>query len=194
VNTEQNKRLGDEIICCAYFCRGRALIPILVTLLLLVYFVYGSHETFLKGDYLGMLIFFVTDLMAVLFLLDYLLSDKIIFYRNRVTKIWHAFGSRTIYYSSAKAHRNPESMTESWTISETRLNGKVLFPQIPICFQRRLYSADALEEILSILSDLAGDKTKDFWADKSERQAMIIFGLIFVVLFGVPLVLFFFRN
>jgi hypothetical protein len=185
MKTEERKGQGQEIIGCAYFSVEKAILPILVVLLLLAYFVYGSYETFLKRNYTGVLIFFIADLATILFLVDYLLSDRIIFYRNRVTKTWRVLGSRTIYYSNAKVFRNEYSThTDTWIIGETEPAGKPLFLRLPICYGHRLYLSDKSEEILSILTDLTDKKTEDFWANKSERRALIIFGLFSSILVG----------
>jgi hypothetical protein len=193
MNTEQRKGRRDEIIGSAHFSIEKAIYRIMGYLILLLVCVIASYNTFLKGNYLGVFLLFIMCLIALQFLLDNLFSDRIVFYRDRVTKIWHALGSRTIYFSSARVIRN-QYRTDEWVIRETRLNGKTLFLQIPISYEPSLFHSAESEGIVSILTDLAGHKTKDFWSDKTESQCAIIFALYFAVFFAFLLLIVWYRN
>jgi hypothetical protein len=183
--SEKRRRTRNCWLCL--FLYERASFQITCYLLLLCYSACGCYKTFVKGSYIGVFLTFVLGVIALQFLLDYLFSDRIIFYRDRVTKIWHALGSRTIYYSTAKIFRYTESLAYDWVIREKGPYGEYISMQLPIVYSRQLYHSDASEEIASILNDRTEEKTKDFWANKSESQCVIIFALFFAVLIGALL-------
>lgn len=138
-------------------------------------------------------VWWIIGLGAFLLLLEMLLSDRIIFYRDKVTKVWHFFGSRTIPYSNARVIL-AYIRTNMWTISEGRPPGQYLALQIPIvCRPRHLSPPEASQAVKSILKDLACETKKITWADRNPELVKLLFVIWFAVLFGaiIFLVLYF---
>lgn len=192
MHTGQNSGPEPDIIGHAHYSTKEASFQIIKWFILFSMFTMLVHHCVLKGKYLEMLVMIMADITAFLAVVDYTFSDRIIFYRDRVTKIWWGLGSKTIYYIDAKVSKNLKG-PEWWMIREKGPNGKPVFFQIPIRYYPDLFHSQESEKILSTLADLADVRTK-FWANKSERQCVIIFALLFTILFGAMLFSVWYRN
>ncbi len=129
-----------------------------------------------KGEALVGVLMFVGVLLMFPGLLDLVLSDRIIFYGNRVTKIWHILKPRTIYFSRAKVWRKKLSSDPlEWEIRETGPNGESLFMQRLIFYDPRFFPSEASEEIHSLLIDLADDEIEGRqYSKKADLIAVIV--------------------
>jgi hypothetical protein len=191
-NTGQNSGPEPNIIGYAHYSIREALFQIVKWSILFSMFTMLVHHCVQEGKYLEMVVMIMADLMAFLAVVDYTFSDRIIFYRDRVTKIWWGLGSKTIYYFDAKVSKNSKGL-EWCQIREKGPNGKPFLFQIPIRYYPDLFHSQESEKILSILADLADVRTK-FCANKSERQCVIIFALLFSIPIGAMLFIAWYRN
>ena len=102
--------------------------------------------------------------VVLLYALDSLLTKLIIFYQDRVVKIWNFLGQETIYYSKAKvsgAPRNWQIQRLNWyQITETKHNGRSLLFQIPIIYGAYFVPPDAAKKIDWIIDYLTGKNEK----------------------------------
>lgn len=185
MDIEQRKGRGDEIICSARYSLGRVSLWI-IGHFLVVYLCFGlAHDSFLKENHIGAFVMFAIGLLLLLFVLEQIFSERIIFYGDRVTKVWHVFGSRTIYYSNAKA-TGPGKGT--YWIRETGLNRQYAFTKIPIVCRPYLCSSDVSKEVRAILDRLTDSRIKAL-TDKNLRLIKILIISYFTLLFGVGLFL-----
>jgi hypothetical protein len=122
---------------------------------------------------IGTIIFCINDkeyvrafLLTLMFLLpcilitsDSILFKELIFYRDKVTKLWYLFGSRTIYYGNAKIvgpPRNMKWLSSAYQIRENNDKGKTILKQIPILYISFFFpskTSKAIKEIGDFLTD-----------------------------------------
>lgn len=98
--------------------------------------------------------------IVLLFALDQIFTDQIIFYQDKVVKIWHFLGQRTIYYSSAKVTGGNSKVVQRpkwYQITETKDNGRRLWFQIPILYGAQFVPSDTAEEVDVIVDYLTGN-------------------------------------
>lgn len=95
----------------------------------------------------------LAGLVMILLFLDTLFSERLIFYSDRVTKVWRGFGSRTIYYLNAEVGDTYHGMV---SIRESDANGRRSWPQIPIFIQDSLFSFKVREELNVIINYMTG--------------------------------------
>ncbi|MGB6066460.1 MAG: hypothetical protein WBG50_16785, partial [Desulfomonilaceae bacterium] len=133
MNTEQSKDRDNEIIGFAHFSVGRAIFRIIGGSIAISLCVAAGLIRLSNGEPLLGGVLFVAGLLMLRNFLDLALSDRIIFYGNRVTKIWHILGQSTIYFSRARVVRVKFSRRPlEWVIRETGPNGERLSMQRPI--------------------------------------------------------------
>ncbi len=192
MNTEQSKERGNEIIGSAYFSIGRALFRMIRVSVVFSLCVMTGFITLSAGEPLLSVLMFVGCLLMFPGLLDLLLSDRIIFYGNRVTKIWHILRPRTIYFSRAKVGRDKSRDPLEWEIRETGPNGEYLFIQKLIFYNPRFFPSEASQEIQSLLTDLADDEIEGRrYSKKADLIAVIV---TLTILLCVVLFLHFFHK
>jgi hypothetical protein len=161
MNTAQSKERGKEIVGTANFSGGRAFFRIIRGCIYFSLFVMTGIGALFAGEMLVSAFLFSGVLLIFPGLLDLLLSDRIIFYGNRVTKIWHILEPKTIYFSNAKVWRDKMSTAPAeWEITENG-PGDWVWPwqmQRQILYEPRYFPSEASQEIESLLTDLAGDE------------------------------------
>jgi hypothetical protein len=126
---------------------------------------------------MGAFVWFAIGLLLLLFVLEQIFSARIIFYGDRVTKVWHIFGSRTIYYSNAKATGHGAG---TYWIRETGLDRQYVFTQIPIVCRPYLCSSDVSKEVRAILARLTETKSEPL-SDENLRLFKIFYILLFAL-------------
>jgi hypothetical protein len=190
MNTKQSRGRGNEIIGSAHFSMGRAIFRIIRGSIVFLLCIMAGFVTLSMEEPLWSILVFVVGLLMLRSLLDLVLSDRIIFYGDKVTKIWHIFGPRTIYFSRAKIWRVQSRVDPlMWVIRETGPNGERLFMKKPIIYDPPFFPSEASEEILSLLIDLAGDEIE---GGRYTMKDHLIAGLIpFAILLCTLLLIYF---
>ncbi|MBI4964364.1 MAG: hypothetical protein HY913_13890 [Desulfomonile tiedjei] len=192
MNTEPSKGRGNAIIGGAHFSMGRAIFGIVRGSVVLSLCFMSGFVMLSMGEPLLSVLMFVLSLLMLRSLLDLILSDRIIFYGNRVTKIWHILGSRTIYFSRAKVWRQQSTVAPPiWLIRETAPNDQRRFIKKQIEYDPRFFPSEAAEEILSRLVELAGGEVertpysrKDWLIAGTACFTMFLFWLLTLYLCG----------
>ena len=187
MNTEQIKDRGSEIIGSAHFSVGRAIVHIIGGCIAFLLCVIAGFGALFMGEMLVSAFLFLIVPLMFPGLLDLLLSDRIIFYGNRVTKIWHILKPKTIYFSSAKVKRNKMSTDPAkWEITENGPSDWVWgwYMQRQILYEPRFFFSEASQEIHSLLTELAGDEIESGRYTRKDRviATVIPFAILLCVL------------
>jgi len=127
---------------------------------------YLLYVDMLKGNYVHAFFVSVFLVLALVAILDSTFFKELRFYQNRVVKVWHVFGNRTIYYRTAKV------ITPAWwlrwlscVIRETTEDGKDLPLQLPVSFIACLfpsYSRKVIGKILDYLTEDTENTSRHF--------------------------------
>ena len=193
MNTEQSTERGNEIVGSAHFSMGRAIFSIMGPCIVSLYCIMAGFITLSRGEPLWSVLLFVVGVLVLRPLPDLILSDRIIFYGNRVTKIWHILRPRTIYFSRAKVWRNQfRGDTLMWVIRKTGPNGERLFMQKPIIYRPSFFLSEESEEILSLLVDLADDEIEG--GGYSRKDGLVAGIVCLLTLLCVALIIYFSRK
>jgi hypothetical protein len=126
---------------------------------------YACYLNLLRGEYIDALILSAVPLAMLLFVLDAIFFKELLFYRDRVVKVWYLFGHRTIYYRAAKVIDPPPRFRWILTyhhIRETR-PGKAFVLQIPILYIGSFFpsaSAEVIARILDYLTEHSQDNPR----------------------------------
>lgn len=154
----------DEIIFSARYSLLRVWFSVIVAFLFPMYlFFYAAYAEVLRGAYILAATCCLMGCVILLMTLDAILFKALLFYADRVVKVWHLFGRRTIYYSRAKVIGPPkgyEWVSSGHAIRETR-TGRDFLLQVPISFMAFFFSSGTSKKIASILDYLTGDKEKN---------------------------------
>lgn len=123
--------------------------------------VWGLYTYPLRGDYFRTVCAIIALPAYVLISLDILLTKEIVFYRDRVEKVWHLVGRRTIPYSTGLV-RGPADefrwIQKGYTIREVGADGKAALVQVPIGYNARFVDSETAKQIDVIMAYMAGDK------------------------------------
>jgi hypothetical protein len=157
VNAEPKEDPRDEIIFSASYSRPRALLGFVVLMLPgLLFFVLGCLAV-LFGEYGAAAFFLSLSLPVLIFGIEESFSERVIFYRDRVTKVWQGFGSRTVHYSNAQV-ASPQANSiwfADYGLRETGPNAKWLqFP--PFYINLSHFSPDDRGRIQTTIGYLTG--------------------------------------
>lgn len=156
---EQTKTEQDEIIFSARYSVFRVWFMVIVVEMFPTWILcYLLYIDVVKGRNIHA--FFVSLLLLLMFLLalDSMSFKELRFYQDRVVKIWHIFGSRTIFYRTAKVIDPPSYLRWlSYAIRETEENGKDLLLQMPVSYVACLFPSDSSKMIGKILDYLTED-------------------------------------
>jgi hypothetical protein len=179
-NTNETSQLDDEPILCVRYTTAlkwlaRIVMPPVVFLLF-----YAIHLFLLREDYLRALIVAVPALTFLVGGIDTLLTKHILFYRNRITKVWYFLGQKTIPYARAKLRVFPAYMRnwpgwrtamKSFSIVEVDDKGRDTLIQFPISYSFVSVAPatrKAVEAVLTYLLDIPKGwdiyETKGFFA------------------------------
>jgi hypothetical protein len=120
---------------------------------------WGSIFLILRGNLKG-IVGPIGATIVLVWALDVIFTDRIVFYQDRVVKIWNFLGQKTIYYSKAKvtgAPRNWQIQRSKWyQITETGDNGRRIWLQIPILYCAQFVPPDTAKRIDLIIDHLTG--------------------------------------
>jgi len=159
VNDDQMKTHDDELVFSARYSPFRVWVMVIFIAMFPIWvFLRVSYLNLLRGEYLNAFLFSAPLLLMIYFTLDSILFKELLFYSDRVVKIWHFFGRRTIYYRRAKVIHPPWYLR--WlghAIRETRENGKDLLMQMPVSYVACFLRADSIKMIGKILDYLTED-------------------------------------
>jgi hypothetical protein len=160
VDKDQITKLEDEIIFSARYSPFRVWIMVMVVALLPMWLLFRvCYLDLLRGKYMDAFIVSVLPLLMLLVTLDSIFFKELLFYQDRVVKVWHLFGRRTIYYSAGKVVDPPHSWRWIFSyhhIRETRI-GKNFVIQIPILYIAWLFPSAAAAKIETIMDYLTQD-------------------------------------
>lgn len=89
---------------------------------------------------------------------ELLFTKHILFYRDRIAKVWYLFGQRTILYARARLVVTPPSTGYKWikafSIQETDGTGKIYTFQMPIRFTAHFVSRETRRKVKTVTSYL----------------------------------------
>jgi hypothetical protein len=154
----------DEVILCVRYTTGGGYAGLLV--LIAVWFCWGFYILVLQGDYLGAAVVAPGCLMMLGVAASNLFFKHLLFYRDRIVKVWHLFGQRTVSYSRAKMCVNtwirPRILPygKPFSVKETDSTGRVRLIQTSIAFGSVFVSPDTGDKVESIMSYLVGEEDK----------------------------------
>ncbi len=121
---------------------------------------YGGLYVFsLKGQYFRTACSIIVMLMFPPLTLDILLGKEIVFYRDRVEKVWHLLGRRIIPYSRAEVRGAVDQfrwLQKGYTIKEIGADGKRHLMHIPIFYNARFVHPAITKQIDAIVTYMAG--------------------------------------
>jgi hypothetical protein len=157
---EQTKTEQGEIIFSARYSVLRVWSMVIVVAMfptwIFCYLLYIDvvHEKYIHAFFVSVLL-----LLMLLFTLDSILFKELLFYQDRVVKVWHIFGSRTIYYVAGKIVDPPRYWR--WVLSghhirETR-SGKNFVLQIPVLYIGSMFPSTTARKIETIMDYLTQD-------------------------------------
>jgi hypothetical protein len=160
VNNSQANAPGDEIIFSARYSPFRVWISVVVHLFPLGLILAIACVGVESGQYGMALLLWIIFMVLILEFLDSLFLKEIRFYRDRVAKLWHLFGSRTIFYSKAQVTGPPDfyrHLSSLHSIREIRDNGKASLLQVPIVYISFFFSSDTAKRMGQIIDCLTED-------------------------------------
>jgi len=116
----------------------------------------GAYLAALEGKYRGLATLLLPA--AILpFLLDSVLFKEILFYQDRVVKIWHFFGKKAIRYSNGSVSF-PEWymrwLSSAHFIFESKENGRPVPMRMPLLYNAFFFSVDSAKQIEKIMAYL----------------------------------------
>ena len=101
VDVEQAKTKEDEIVFSARYSTFRvwAVLILIYGPFMPIFFLIG-HFSISRGEYVGILSYLLCA-AGSLIALDSVFFKEILFFQNKIVKVWYLFGERTIYYLQA---------------------------------------------------------------------------------------------
>ena len=160
VENEQLKTQDDEIIFSARYSVSRVWLLLIVVAVFPTWLLFSVvYLDLVRGRYIDALLFSILPLLMLLFTLDSVFFKELLFYQDRVVKVWHIFGNRTIYYVAGKIVDPPRYWR--WVLSghhirETR-PGKNFVIQIPILYVGSMFPSTTVQKIETIMDYLTQD-------------------------------------
>jgi len=155
----------DEVIFEARYSRFKVWLCIVVAIIPVLVLSFGAaYLCLLENKYIGAVALFLIGSAGLLFTLDSALLERIVFYRDRLTKYWYLFGSRTIHYSRAMVKapdRYMRLLSSAHFIAEIKENGKPVPMRLPIMYNSFFFPSDAANTIKLITDYLAEDTEKN---------------------------------
>jgi hypothetical protein len=170
----------DEVILSVRYTIGGGYAGL--STLVVVWFCYVSYLLVLWEDYLRAAIAVPGCLILLGGSVSALFFKNLLFYRDRLVKVWHLFGQRTIPYSRAKMCVNPPWLRgilfpygkpllvpyrEPFRVRETDTTGRVRMIQTSIGFGSIFVSPDTNDKVEAIMSYLVGVEDKSKLYEKS---------------------------
>jgi len=133
--------MGLTVLACVTFC--------------------GVYVLIMRGRYVQGISGVLGATLVLMAALDSLFTKQIVFCQDRVVKIWHFLGQRTIYYSKAKVSGSPRNWgvqrSKWYQITEMKDDGRRLLFQIPIVYGTQFVPPDAARRIDMIVDYLTGN-------------------------------------
>lgn len=155
------KTQEDEIIFSARYSPFRVWFSVIIMFLPFMWLFFGvAYADLLRGKYINALLLALMPSIALLFTLDSIFFRRLVFYEDRVVKLWYVLGQRTIYYSRAIVIGPPKYfhwLSSVYAIRETGENGKYLLMQIPISYIAFFFPSATSKGIETIVNCLTGD-------------------------------------
>jgi len=153
----------DEIIFSAQYSILKAWFSLLVAFLPVFWLLcYAAYTDVMNEQYMKAVILIVIAAPVALFMLDTIFFARLVFYEDRVVKSWHAFGQRTIYYSTARLNRPPRHfrwVSSAYAIRQVKCDGSYLFMQVPILYIAFFFPTSSAKKIDLIVDYLTSDST-----------------------------------
>lgn len=152
---------GDEVIFSAQYSSFRVWFSFLTAFtFLLTLLIAGACFAIRDGNYLGGGALAFVAACGALFILDAIFFKELLFYGDRVAKVWHLFGQRTISYSNASVSFPQWYMrwiSSAHHIFESKENGRPVPLRLPIMYNAFFFPADTWERIDTIVNYLTQD-------------------------------------
>jgi len=158
-DSEEITSQEEEILFSARYSVFRVWFMVIVVVMFPTWiFCYLLYIDVLKGEYIHAFFVSVFLLLMLLLALDSIFFKELLFYQDRVVKVWHIFGNRTIYYRTAKVIDPPWYLRWlSYAIRETGENGKDFLLRVPVSYVAGLFPSDSTKTIGKILDHLTED-------------------------------------
>ena len=158
----------DDLVFSARYSASKVWFAVIVLFTFPMWLMFNvCYLDLLRGKYIDALISSIVPLFMLLFVLDAIFFKDLLFYQDRVVKVWYLFGQRTIYYRAAKVVDPPPYLRWILTnhhIRETR-PGKRFVVQIPILYIGSFFPSESVAVIARIL---------DYLTEHSEDNPRII--------------------
>ncbi|MBI5248324.1 MAG: hypothetical protein HY912_02415 [Desulfomonile tiedjei] len=149
----------DEPVLIAPCTSGwRWFAAIFVAYLVFAAFYGGLYAFPLRGQYFRTACAIIGMFLLPPVWLDILLGKEIVFYPDRVEKVWHLLGRRAIPYNRAEVRGAAEQfrwLPKGYTIKEIGQDGKRRLMQIPIFYNARYVDPGIANQIDAIMAYMA---------------------------------------
>jgi hypothetical protein len=155
----QTQTHEDEIILSARYSPLRVWFWLIIIFPLpALPFFYIAYACMRDGNYIGGAFVILLCAGLLIFALDALFFERLLFYQDRVVKVWRLFGRRTLYYSRASITQNEESIARY--IVESYEDGSSVRFRLPIMYIARLFPRETTKRIGIIVDYLTEDNRK----------------------------------
>ena len=179
-NDQMNAQADEVIFRATYSALKLSVSMILAWVPFFLIFGGLAYDSMAKKEYwsLGLILFALG--CGLYFLLDSMLFKELLFYQDRVVKIWYLLGQKTIHYSSASAAA-PHWSHRGWlsgspnSIFESKDNGKRVLFRLPIMyctFFLHSYMAKKIEGIIDYLADDKESNPRKFKKSTLPREVV----------------------
>lgn len=174
IGEHETKPQQDEPILCVRFTRPLSWIAPIVVILTGCWLIEIDYELIIHREYLRLAVCLFGTFCAFGLGLNHLLTRHILFYRDRVVKVWFFFGERSIPYSRALLipSRPGLVLRGGFALKDVMENGWNALNPIPVTwvlFSTQLVSREMAQKVYAIVGCLAGVEDIHQIKEKSRR-------------------------
>jgi hypothetical protein len=153
----------DEVILCVRYTTFVGWLVLIGVMFLVYIFCDALYRLIPGGKYVEALIVGAAASVMLAGAIDFLFTKHVLFYRDRIVKVWHFLGQKTIPYERAKLIVSPRFVqrrvwplpNNGFRISLTDKTGRTYPIQIPVLFPRICVAAETRKKAEFIVSYLA---------------------------------------
>jgi hypothetical protein len=168
----------DEIILEARYSGAAFWLSQIALLVFGCLVLYASYDYLLRGDYIKVALGLICAPFVLTVTVDQILTREILFYPDRVVKIWRFLGRRTIYYSNGQVKGPPPHLRwlqKAYHIKEVRQKGTNILQRVPILYNTRFFPSETARQvavIMEFLTDKSEDNPRTFRKTLLPREAI----------------------
>jgi hypothetical protein len=154
VDSHPNAPQNDEVILCVRYPTFRSLLAAVCAIAVGIAPWNTVYSLVLSGNYVKA--FFAAGFCLIMIYggSELLFTKHILFYRDRIAKVWYLFGQRTVPYERARLIADPAPVGFRWvkalSIQETNSKGEVLTFQVPIRFTSHFVSRETRRKVETV--------------------------------------------